>query len=169
MKRSAQIAVAVLLLLFIGALSRVGYMSGTRSDALLRLSWRTRGEAVKQCRKLTEEELEELPAHMRTPEVCTGRVASYQLDLSVDDRAFQPMRLRAAGAHADRPIYVFRELGLKPGEHNIAIAFYSTAHPNSERLTWRRRVSVKQGEILLVTADQETGQLALRRDEQLDE
>ncbi|NIR39672.1 MAG: hypothetical protein GWO22_28105, partial [Actinobacteria bacterium] len=51
--------------------------------ALLRLSWRLRGVSIEECRTLSREELEALPAHMRRTEECTGRTVGYLLRVDV--------------------------------------------------------------------------------------
>ena len=161
MKRVLQVLVAVMALLALGNGSRVRYRANPDDVALLRLSWRTRGVAAKQCRKRTEEELEELPAHMRTPEVCEGRVANYRLNVRVDGGPVETLVLRAAGAHADRPIFVFKEIRLQPGNHSVDVDFFSTLHENPPHLKLARTFVVKSGEIAMITTDSDSGQLIM--------
>ena len=152
-----RILIGLALLVAVGALSRAPYDSHRVDDAVLRLSWRLRGEPVQQCRNRTPAELEALPVHMRTPQVCSGRVSSYRLLVQIDDRVLPPMELRAAGAHADRPIYVFKEAPLSPGQHTIAVELFNTLHPDAHRLRFRERVNAKSGDVLLITHDDERG------------
>lgn len=162
MKQVLQILVAAAALLLVGALSQVPFTPEKPDNALLRLSWRVRGEAVEQCRDRTPEELEKLPIHMRTPQVCTGRVSAYRLEIELDEKEYPVTELRAAGARADRPIYVFREFPIVAGEHEIEVEFYST-HSPEKRVKFERRVHAEPGEILLLTYDQQRNSLYLSR------
>lgn len=169
MKRVLRLLMAAIALLAIGALTRVPFTPGTSDLALLRLSWRTRGEAAQECRNRTSAELEALPAHMRAPQICSGRVANYRLAVRIDDGPVRTRELRAAGARADRPIYVLWQDSLTPGRHEIEIEFYSMLHPDAPRLRLKRKVEVRQGDIVLVTYDDEEGDLFLREREHEDD
>jgi hypothetical protein len=64
------VAVSALFLALIGWGTRADYQRATDQHALLRLSWRMRGERLENCRDRTPAELEALPVHMRTPRIC---------------------------------------------------------------------------------------------------
>ena len=114
--------VAVLAALALAALSQVPY-TATGGEAELRLAWRARVPRVEECRRLTPEEQAALPAHMRREEVCEGRVASYLLRVAVDGRTVRLDTVAGAGARGDRPLYVSEAIRLRPGAHDVAIAF----------------------------------------------
>ncbi len=164
MKWTLRILLAAIALTGMAALSHVPFDTDRDEHALIRFSWRTRGKAEEHCRKRTQAELDALPIHMRTPEVCTGRIASYELAVEVDEQHLPRRTLRAAGAHADRPIYVFQEIPITPGSHHIEAEFYSTAHPHEHRLKYEKDVTVQGGDILLITYDDERGVLYMRRE-----
>lgn len=107
----------------IALLSSLPYAAEPNPRAVVRLSWRVLGEQVRECRRLTSEELDRLPAHMRQEVQCEGRVAPYRLTVLVDGVLADSGLIRASGAREDRPIYVFREIELDPGEHRLEIAF----------------------------------------------
>lgn len=113
----------------LGVLSRAPYNAAEHADAVVRLSWRARGERVQECRSLTEEEKAKLPRHMRPPQVCEGRFLPYVLDVTVDGRRVIYDTVHAAGARQDRPIYVYRELRLRPGQRTLSVLFKLLAPP----------------------------------------
>ncbi len=177
-RRAAGIVLAGVALLCLGALSRVTYDSGDSGSATLRLSWRVRGHHVDKCHRLTAAELERLPAHMRRAEVCEGYMAPYILSVRVDGVLLDSAVAAPAGARRDRPVYVFRELRLTPGTHDIKIGFVSTATeveahaPGSDPVTdidapahLQFTSSMKLGvnDVVLVTYDPESGGLVARR------
>lgn len=114
--------VAILLTGAVVGLSHMPYQVESGDEARLRLSWRFRA-AVEECRELTEEELAELPVHMRREVVCQRRVPPFRLRVEVDGRAVLDEVVRAAGAQHDRPLYVFREISVEPGRRDVRIRF----------------------------------------------
>lgn len=167
MRRAAAVASTLLLALALGGLTRVPWVAGDPSVASIRLSWRFRGEAVRECRPLTEEERAELPVHMRREEVCERRIAPYRLRVLVDGREVVADRIHGGGAREDRPIYVFREIRVPPGTLELRVGFEpaegEAAPPPRERLVLERKLSLEGGEIALVTYAPERGELVLRR------
>lgn len=165
----AIIAVGVTLL--IASLSRVPYSAEADGDALIRLSWRARGERVRECRQLTEQERRQLPRHMKRTEVCEGRVSPYALRVVLDGATSVVDTIRASGAKQDRPLYVYRELRLPPGSHRLAITFQRIGshdeQPTDERAVPPRLgldvpVQLAPRGVALVTYDADARRLVLR-------
>ena len=144
----------------LGALSRVPYTPADAENGVLRVSWRARGERVTECRRLTPEELEALPLHMRRPEACEGRIAPYRLRVSIDGAVVADTVIRPAGARQDRPIYVLRDIALAPGEYAVDVAFAREGAP--AHLALQAVVEIRPGEIALVTYDPARNALVLR-------
>lgn len=170
-RRAAGIGLAVAATLAIGALSRAPYTADRAPHGVVRLAWRARGERVEQCRRLTPEELERLPAHMREEESCEGRVLPYRLQLSIDGALAVDELVQAAGARHDRPLYVYRELPLQTGTHAIAVVFAREgAIPPGKRegndatparLALDTTVALLPRRVLLVTYDDDARRLVL--------
>ncbi len=171
-RRAAAIAVALATTLVIGALSRAPYTADRADYGILRLAWRARGERVEECRRLTKEELERLPVHMRQEERCEGRIFPYRLRVSVDGVRVVDELVHAAGARHDRPLYVYRELPLEPGAHAVVVTFTREgnvppgAHEADEgtpaRLALDTTVALSPRRILLVTYDDDARRLVVR-------
>lgn len=165
--------VALLIVLGIAALSRVPYDADHAEDAIIRLSWRTRGEAVRECRTLSEEELANLPVHMQRTEVCEGRVLSRHLLVQVDGRPVVDDTVRAAGARGDRPLYVYYEIPVPAGVHVVHVRFVPEATAASSSpgdgsappavLDLEARLDLNAGDIALVTYDADLQALVARR------
>lgn len=91
------------------------------ADAVLRLAWSARPERVEHCRQLSEEELEQVPRHMRQDVVCEGISATYRLEVRHDGRVIAEQDVRGGGLRNDRRLYVFRDLPLPPGEALVSV------------------------------------------------
>jgi len=167
----------------LGWLSQVPYDATSEADGLVRLAWRTRGTRVEECRRLTAAELERLPVHMRQVELCEGRILPHRLVVVLDGRTVVDEAVYPSGARADRPLYVYHEFPVKPGWHELDIAFTRDPVPADTagetererlgeresaappRLTLVRRVLLARDQILLVTYDAAERRLMLKGSE----
>lgn len=123
-RRVLALALGFALLVGVAALSRVPYATHDTERALLRLSWRARGERIERCRRATPAELADVPAHMRREVICEGaQVAPYRLRVSVDGRQLADGIVAGSGVAGDRPIYLLREFVLSPGAHRVQVVF----------------------------------------------
>lgn len=149
----------------LAGLSGVAYAPETPSRALLRMSWRSRGQHVRTCRQPTPEEQASLPAHMRPAEICEGRIVPFRLKIQVDGAPMEDAPVHAAGAREDRPIYVFREIWLEPGRHRLAVRFHPMPGPavdtTAGALALDTTFAVPEGQVRLVTRA-EDGALQVR-------
>ena len=119
--RIAGIAVAVLAALGLRWSTVHLWNTGLSDQARVRQSWSARPERVERCRRLTDEELEKLPAHMRLRTECQGGFARYLLTMSVDGTVRTIDTLRPGGLQHDRPIHVFRELDIDAGARHVRL------------------------------------------------
>jgi hypothetical protein len=172
--------VALLVTVAIGALTRVPYSVGDRELAAVRLTWRMAGQAIEDCRTLSEEELAEIPAHMRQAEVCESYVPPYRLRVQVDGETIEDILVLAGGARGNRPIYVYSELRVAPGSHELSIVFAQEAQTTREadagqvatdrnaagapadRLELHETIDLAPGQVALVIYDREARSLVLR-------
>ena len=127
----------------IGWLARAPYTPPGSDSGVLRLSWRLIPDRRDHCRRLSQEELDQLPVHMRNPTVCERESADYRLIVQVDDAAPDTTRLLPKGAHGDQPIIVLQERGLEPGAHRIRVWF---ARESGEREHEREEQEERQRE-----------------------
>ena len=158
-------ALALALALGVAWLSQAPTTYARDDDALLRLSWRVAGLRVEECRPRTVEELEALAPHMRTPEVCVGGGADYELLVELDGAAVVHDTIRAGGARGDRPIYVYRDIDLSPGRYALRVAFGALLPEgfavDGARLThaFDGQVDVTPTEVVLIALDPTTAEL----------
>lgn len=157
------------LLLAVGALSRLPIEGEHAGSAALRLTWRVRGEEVVECRAPTEEEMAELPVHMRNPDACIGSIPPFHLTVEVDGVTRTDAMIEAAGARADRPLYVYRQLLLEPGTHEVRVRFVPEDGSAGEgdqglgSLTFSGPVTLEAGQVMLLTRSRDdAGGLELR-------
>lgn len=165
----ARIVGGVLALLLTGAvvgLSRMPYVVESSDAAGVRLSWRFRA-TMEECRELSEEELAELPVHMRRPVVCERRVPPHRLRVEVDGRLLLDEVVRSAGAQQDRPLYVFREIPVEPGRRRVRVRFERVdggeREEEGEELTLETTLDLEPREVGLIGYDPGEGVLRAER------
>ena len=165
-------SVAVVVTLAVAAMSRAPYAAGGTQGAALRLAWRARGARVEECRRPSAEELSRLPPHMRREEICEGRVLPYRLVVMLDGRTVVNDLVQAAGAHADRPLFVFHEIAVSPGRHEVGVRFEREAAPEGGTLAEAdaapallevtEHIELQPLDVALVTYDPERRALVVR-------
>ncbi|MHB1073848.1 MAG: hypothetical protein ACYC3Q_13710 [Gemmatimonadaceae bacterium] len=124
--RAVRVAATVAGLALLSALTRVPWRTpeAAGGDARLRLSWRVRGEIIQRCRRATQAELANVPAHMRQEMTCEGaRVAPYLLTVLIDGRVAADARVAGSGEPGEGTLYLLQEFPLAPGEHHVRVTF----------------------------------------------
>ena len=146
-----RLSLSLLLALGVVALSWVPY-GRAPEHGVLRLSWKTTGEKI---RTATKQPGEEVPAHMRAAENFEEKMRDYQLTVEVDGRPWLDKLMRPPGLHHDRPISVFEEMSLAPGEHQVLLRFWPVP---DEGALWKpeiqRTVSIEAGVIEVLTVEE---------------
>jgi hypothetical protein len=147
------LATAALTLPF-AALTRAPWTPPGADDAVLRLSWRMSISAKGKCRPRTPAELDALPVHMRTPEVCAGDTSTYVVITRLGDSPPDTLQLLRGGVKGDRPLFVLEDRRLPPGRHALCIRLLRLGDDGPEVLTSLDTTLVLvSGRIALVTLD----------------
>lgn len=152
--RAGGAAAAVAMAVGLAALSRVPYDAGGSDQAVIRLAWRMRGTRVEECRTPSADEVAALPVHMRRERICEGRVLPYRLSVTLDGEAVLDQLVRARGARADRPLYVYAELPVEPGRRALSVRFVrQNGEPGPETPEHDPAELLLDAELLLVARD----------------
>ena len=127
----------------------------TPETGVLRLSWRTNGEEI----KIPIHQDPNLPAHMRLPEgqAYDARIRPYRLQLSLDGQPWLDRRIEPPGVRHDRPLSVFQEFVVAPGEHDLEVRFspeaVEGAPPPQPAEPFRIQRNFSAGQVHLITLD----------------
>ena len=163
-------AVAAAITVALGFLSRAPVSGAHEGSATLRFSWRLRAEEAGECQRASAEELADLPVHMRNPNACVGSVPAHRLLVRVDGEERFDLMIEASGARHDRPLFVFRELLLEPGRHDVRVSFAPDGGGSEgdtgeagRGLFLDTPVDIGPGDVRLVTRHEDTGALVIVR------
>lgn len=159
------------LLLAAGVLFAIGAGSQWTIDAsgegaLVRLSWRIEAVRVETCRTLTEAELAEIPAHMRQAQSCEGGAVDYELTLEVDGIIELIDTIAPSGLRRDRPVYVYHDQLVEPGERRVEVRFGPIVdEPSADTIpdhTWSGVLDLEARQIGLLTLTADGSRLERR-------
>lgn len=145
--------IAAAAVLGIAALSRLPFTPAGGDYAILRLSWRMRGERIENCRTRSQAELDALPMHMRTPTACEGHSVFYTLQVTTGKGPTDSRRIAPAGAKGDRPIFVLHQTAVRPGPQRVRIRFAAESHGDAPRsaVVIDTVITFKAGHVELIT------------------
>ena len=172
-----QLAIAACTAALLGVVVVAGQIPlGRPSDnAVLRLSLRTVRTRVEVCRDRTEQELADLPAHMRQPEVCESFSPTYRLTVTADGEEIVDLTADAGGLRGDRPLIVSHELPVPPGRTRLEVSMLPIAVDDLDedaeqafagipRYRLEQTVEMIPDRITLVLLDEEKGELVVYGD-----
>ena len=131
-------------------------------NAMIRVALSARPERIEVCRTLSEEELANIPQHMRQPVVCEGHTAQYQLELRHNDSLLLSRTVRGGGLRNDRHLYVLHELPVAPGSSRIDVRMTRLDLGGEVRDSLESDSSVSVGN---ASSQQEEGRQRRREDE----
>ena len=162
-------------------------VNGNAEEAMIRVAFSARPQRIETCREVSDEELAEIPVHMRQTTVCEGITATYLLEVLHRDTLVTSAPVHGGGLRRDRQLYVLRELRVPSGPTTIevrltridSVAAPSDTLANRDReteererrrsdevppsLRLRESVTLEAREVLLVTYDQARRQLRMVR------
>jgi len=167
---AAVVITTALMLVVIGWLARAPYTPRGSEDAVLRLSWRFRPVAAETCRPRTQAELDALPVHMRTPEICEGEPVVYSVVRQLDDGAADTIRVVRGGLKQDRPVYVLLDTTLPPATYRVRVSLTREREGATEQVLEPLDTLIRMGagHVGLVTLESEGSGFIVRGPEGTD-
>lgn len=149
--------------LFLISLVSTKVMEVGSGEGVLRLSLRLSGQSAKVCRDRTSDEMNNLPLHMKTPQVCDVRQVPYRLKIVRDSEVWLDEVVQAGGARGDRPLYVDRDFKLQEGGSVLEVIFEPIeSSANLVRYYIKSPVQIRRGKVSLIYSSSGQDQLALK-------
>jgi hypothetical protein len=115
-------SVTLVAALGLARLSRASWAPHADENGVLRLALTARPERIESCRRLSDAELAERPAHMRVAVECEGTTATYRLRVWRDSTLLDDGVVRGGGFRHDRPIHLLREYQVAPGRQAVRVS-----------------------------------------------
>ena len=108
-----------------------------------------------------------LPIHMRTAEICDSKALAYLLKIRVDGKELAEVPIRPGGLHADRPIYVNRDVAVVPGDHEVNLEFTPIDDESGRAISLglKRSLRFERGRIILIYLSSDQQSFIVKGDE----
>jgi len=124
------------------------YRSLHEDMALLKLSFSHGG--ARNCRQMTEDELDKLPPNMRRKEICDRRRLPVLVVLEVDGAMAFRAELPPSGLSGDGPSRVYETFTLPAGLHSIGVRLRDSDRADGFDYTAERQVDLVPGQNFVV-------------------
>ena len=127
-KLLAQTGVYGLLIFAVGGLSNApDYRRLQPEEAEIRLAFSHFGQPIRQCRRLSQAELDALAPNMRAPMDCPRQRVPVEVAFDLDAQQVLHTTIPAGGIHGDGEATVYERFVVSAGPHRLRIRMRDTA------------------------------------------
>jgi hypothetical protein len=123
-----------------------------QGQAMVSLSFSHAGRRIRECRSLTQEELNKLPPNMRRPQDCPRERTVYEI--------IKP----AAGLWGDGAANIYRRLSLESGTTSLFIGMNESGEANGFDYSLEQVVDLEPGQHLVVGFDSSRQEFVFKQD-----
>jgi ferredoxin/coenzyme F420-reducing hydrogenase delta subunit len=139
-------------------------------QAMISLSFSHAGQRIRECRKLTQQELNALPPNMRKPEDCPRERRPVQVVFRSNDTVLYAANRRPTGIWGDGAANVYRRLSVEAGTQRLFIGMNDSGAQNGDTLgeefdySAQQTVELAPGQHLVVEFDDLQKSFVFRQD-----
>jgi len=149
--------------LFIGVFTQwPPYHPLGKDQALIKVSVARLGQPVGECRRLTDEELAELPPNMRDPVRCPRERSPLSMEVHVNSTRMLKRVAEPGGLSKDGAAAIYERLAVSAGEQRISVRFNDDVRPGARVYEHEASVKLVPGQVLVIDFDAEKGGIVLR-------
>ena len=142
----------------------IGYFATTPTvypiaagEGMITIAFAHAGQLREPCRKLSQEELNELPANMRKIDDCPRERSPVKLEAHLDGKPFYKGSFNPQGLFGDGGVDIFYSAQVAAGEHDLSLIMNDSVRIEGFNHALERRVSVSPAQILLVSFSNKQG------------
>jgi hypothetical protein len=122
-------------------------------EAIVSLTFSHSAQRVRECRRLTQEELNALPPNMRKPDDCPRERHAMYVEMHLDDRLMYSETVLPSGLWQDGKANVYRRTTVDAGEYTLFVGMNDSGSNEGFDYVERRNVMLAPGQNLVVTFD----------------
>jgi ferredoxin/coenzyme F420-reducing hydrogenase delta subunit len=122
-------------------------------EAMVSLSFSHAGQRIRECRQLTQEELNELPPNMRKPTDCPRERLPVRVVFSSDGDTLYEETRQPAGLWKDGSANVYRRMRLEAGKQRLFVGMNERGEPGEFDYSLEEEVDLEPGQHLVVEFD----------------
>jgi len=138
-------------MLVIGVLSNFPvYHSLQPQQALLRLAFSHSGRPIRECHRLTQQELNALAPNMRKPVDCPRQRLPLHVVFKLDDKFMYKQFIPAAGIWGDGRATVYERFKVPAGQHQLMIGMSDSERENGFDYRLEKQLDIRAGQNLVI-------------------
>jgi hypothetical protein len=158
-----QVAVYGLFALIVGYFSsNPAYTRLPADTAVIKLAFAHGAERREPCRRLSPEEIADLPPNMRRPESCSRERLPVVIELLLDQTPRYRASLTPTGLAKDGPSRVYERLEVPAGRHELTLRLRDSGRGGGFDYERSEEVDLRPGQSLAVDFRPETGGFIFR-------
>ena len=123
--------------------------------ATIKLSLRHAGKLITECRDRTPEEMANLPANMRAPQICERERSPLILELDLDGESVYSEVLPPRGLHGDGRASVYRRLSVPAGSMQLSVRLKDDVNAEGFQYETSREVLLAPAQVLVIDFDEQ--------------
>lgn len=131
-------------------------------EAVIKVSVARLGQPVGECRRLTDEELAELPPNMRDPVRCPRERSPLSMEVHVNGVQALKRVAVPGGLSRDGAAAIYERLVVPAGEQHISVRFNDDVRPGADIHERESSVTLAPGQVLVIDFDSEEGGIVLQ-------
>lgn len=126
-------------------------------EAVITIAFAHAGQLREPCRRLSQEELNELPPNMRKLEDCPRERSPVTIEALLDDEPFFSASLPPPGLFGDGGVDVFHKAKIPAGAHHLSLKMNDSVRIEGFNHQLEQQVSIDPAQILLVSFESNQG------------
>ena len=130
--------------------------------AIISLVFSHAGDRIKECRFLSQDELNKLPPNMRKPSDCPRERHPVRVELQSDGRTLYQDTLLPSGIWADGKASIYQRIEVPAGRHELFVGMNDSGGSSDFDSTNSATVDMRPGRNLVIQFDEETEQFLIR-------
>ncbi len=127
------------------------------NEAVLTIAFAHAGALREPCRRLSQEELNQLPANMRKLEDCPRERSPVTIEARLDGESVFRHTLQPPGLFDDGGVDIYFSAKIPAGTHRLQLGMNDSIHVEGFNHRLDRDVTMHPGHVLLVGFDRGTG------------
>lgn len=126
------------------------YQHAPKDKAMIKLTLSHYSERAEACRKLTAEEVADLPMNMKRTQLCSRKRIPIFVELQIDDEMLYSTEIPPSGFGKDGPAIVYEAFWVDVGEHDLSVRIRDTSRQTGFDWTKEEKVNLTEHQHLVV-------------------
>ena len=163
MKHLGEILMYTVFTVVVGVLSVwPSYELVDENHAIVSLVFSHAGERIGECRKFSQEELNELPPNMRKPADCPRERHPVRVELRSGDQVLYEETLAPSGVWADGKASIYQRMMVSSGAHELFVGMNDSGEQSGFDYERSVTLDLTPGRNLVIRFDAQTQQFLIR-------